>query len=67
MQQFAIKARKYMSKNHHFSHVMMLHFYFWTFSKLVCCYVLVIVNVHMSLVIYLLRNNVWTKNNKDMA
>ena len=30
MQNFAI-ARQYMSKNHHFSHVMMLHFYFGCF------------------------------------
>ena len=30
MQHFAI-AKQYMSKNHHFSYVMMLHFYFGCF------------------------------------
>ena len=51
MQQFTI-ARQYMSKNHNFSHVMMVHFYFGYF---------------LSWFAVMLLNSVWTKNNKDMA
>ena len=59
MQHFDI-ARQYMSKSHHFSHVMMLHFYFGRFQSWFYCYVQkqvrpnihVMLKAHMPNVIY---------------
>ena len=62
MQHFA-KARQNMSKNQHFSHVMMLRFYFWCFIRWFAYHIShinVTLKTHMFYVVYF-----FTESNLD--